>query len=184
MTQVTATDADDPTYGNSARVVYSILHGQPYFSVDPKTGERTPGSIICTLCFIQVYTFDRPPWETKVCSNVETFGCSFQKSLNRSVMLVIFAIEAFIKCPTQLHKRHYIIILHFTVLHYSAFLLWQPQEVGISKLELDFYWKCQKFLTVFKDDCPSVNSKHVWMLPRDHMFVQKLFIFGKGKGED
>ncbi|KAG7455066.1 hypothetical protein MATL_G00252550 [Megalops atlanticus] len=36
--QVSATDADDPTYGNSARVVYSILHGQPYFSVDPKTG--------------------------------------------------------------------------------------------------------------------------------------------------
>ncbi|GLD61824.1 cadherin-12-like protein, partial [Lates japonicus] len=38
VTQVTATDADDPTYGNSARIVYSILHGQPYFSVDPKTG--------------------------------------------------------------------------------------------------------------------------------------------------
>ncbi|XP_026883240.2 cadherin-20 [Electrophorus electricus] len=37
--QVTATDADDPSYGNSARVVYSILEGQPYFSVDPKTGE-------------------------------------------------------------------------------------------------------------------------------------------------
>ncbi|XP_072524557.1 cadherin-12a isoform X3 [Salminus brasiliensis] len=36
--QVTATDADDPTYGSSARIVYSILHGQPYFSVDPKTG--------------------------------------------------------------------------------------------------------------------------------------------------
>ncbi|XP_069766540.1 cadherin-12-like isoform X1 [Narcine bancroftii] len=36
--QITATDADDPTYGNSARVVYSILQGQPYFSVDPKTG--------------------------------------------------------------------------------------------------------------------------------------------------
>ncbi|XP_076146365.1 cadherin-18-like isoform X2 [Alosa pseudoharengus] len=36
--QVTATDADDPTYGNSARVVYSILQGQPYFSVDPMTG--------------------------------------------------------------------------------------------------------------------------------------------------
>ncbi|XP_061821088.1 cadherin-18 [Nerophis lumbriciformis] len=36
--QVTATDADDPTYGNSARIVYSILQGQPYFSVDPKTG--------------------------------------------------------------------------------------------------------------------------------------------------
>ncbi|XP_035597467.1 cadherin-20-like isoform X2 [Oncorhynchus keta] len=36
--QMTATDADDPTYGNSARVVYSILQGQPYFSVEPKTG--------------------------------------------------------------------------------------------------------------------------------------------------
>ncbi|XP_051878723.1 cadherin-7a isoform X1 [Pristis pectinata] len=36
--QVTATDADDPTYGSSARVVYSILQGQPYFSVEPKTG--------------------------------------------------------------------------------------------------------------------------------------------------
>ncbi|XP_059901165.1 LOW QUALITY PROTEIN: cadherin-18-like [Gadus macrocephalus] len=36
--QITATDADDPTYGNSARIVYSILQGQPYFSVDPKTG--------------------------------------------------------------------------------------------------------------------------------------------------
>nr|XP_055058045.1 cadherin-12a [Misgurnus anguillicaudatus] len=38
VTQITASDADDPTYGNSARIVYSILHGQPYFSVDPKTG--------------------------------------------------------------------------------------------------------------------------------------------------
>lgn len=38
--QVTATDGDDPTYGNSARVVYSILQGQPYFSVDPKTGRH------------------------------------------------------------------------------------------------------------------------------------------------
>uniref|UniRef100_A0A673CGL3 Cadherin 18 n=1 Tax=Sphaeramia orbicularis TaxID=375764 RepID=A0A673CGL3_9TELE len=36
--QVTASDADDPTYGNSAKIVYSILEGQPYFSVDPKTG--------------------------------------------------------------------------------------------------------------------------------------------------
>ncbi|XP_061522030.1 cadherin-7-like isoform X1 [Phycodurus eques] len=38
VAQVVATDADDPTYGNSARVVYSIVHGQPYFSVEPKTG--------------------------------------------------------------------------------------------------------------------------------------------------
>ncbi|XP_077125832.1 cadherin-9-like [Ranitomeya variabilis] len=36
--QVTAMDADDPLYGNSARIVYSILQGQPYFSIDPDTG--------------------------------------------------------------------------------------------------------------------------------------------------
>ncbi|XP_041103123.1 cadherin-7-like isoform X1 [Polyodon spathula] len=36
--QVTATDADDPTHGNSARLIYSILQGQPYFSIEPKTG--------------------------------------------------------------------------------------------------------------------------------------------------
>ncbi|XP_068197469.1 cadherin-7-like [Antennarius striatus] len=35
---VVATDADDPTYGNSARLIYSILQGQPYFTVEPKTG--------------------------------------------------------------------------------------------------------------------------------------------------
>ncbi|CAM4592057.1 unnamed protein product [Leuciscus chuanchicus] len=35
---ITATDADDPTYGNSAKIVYSILQGQPFFTVDPKTG--------------------------------------------------------------------------------------------------------------------------------------------------
>ncbi|XP_078143745.1 cadherin 24, type 2b [Centroberyx gerrardi] len=36
--QVTATDADDPTYGNSARLVYTLVQGQQYFSVDPQTG--------------------------------------------------------------------------------------------------------------------------------------------------
>ncbi|KAL2085807.1 hypothetical protein ACEWY4_019127 [Coilia grayii] len=36
--QVTATDADDEDYGNSAKLVYSILEGQPYFSVDPNNG--------------------------------------------------------------------------------------------------------------------------------------------------
>ncbi|XP_047231251.1 cadherin-24-like isoform X2 [Girardinichthys multiradiatus] len=38
ITQVTAIDADDPTYGNSARLVYGILQGQDLFSVDPQTG--------------------------------------------------------------------------------------------------------------------------------------------------
>ncbi|XP_065255640.1 cadherin-6 isoform X1 [Emys orbicularis] len=38
VVQVTATDADDPTYGNSAKVLYSILQGQPYFSVESESG--------------------------------------------------------------------------------------------------------------------------------------------------
>lgn len=47
VTKVTATDADDPVYGNSAKLVYSILEGQPYFSIEPHTGRwlwtATPG---------------------------------------------------------------------------------------------------------------------------------------------
>ncbi|KYO38921.1 hypothetical protein Y1Q_0023889 [Alligator mississippiensis] len=36
--QVTAHDADDPTYGNSAKLVYTVVEGLPFFSVDPQTG--------------------------------------------------------------------------------------------------------------------------------------------------
>ncbi|CAL8293897.1 unnamed protein product [Lota lota] len=38
VARVTATDADDPHSGNNARLLYSILQGEPYFSVEPKTG--------------------------------------------------------------------------------------------------------------------------------------------------
>ncbi|XP_078397227.1 cadherin-7-like [Cetorhinus maximus] len=38
VTQVTATDADDPSHGGHARIVYQILQGQPYFLVEPTTG--------------------------------------------------------------------------------------------------------------------------------------------------
>ncbi|XP_021094668.1 cadherin-22 isoform X3 [Heterocephalus glaber] len=36
--QVMASDADDPTYGSSARLVYSVLDGEQHFTVDPRTG--------------------------------------------------------------------------------------------------------------------------------------------------
>nr|XP_051707094.1 cadherin-19 isoform X1 [Oryctolagus cuniculus] len=36
--QVTASDADDPSTGNNARLLYSLLQGQPYFSIEPTTG--------------------------------------------------------------------------------------------------------------------------------------------------
>ncbi|XP_053900846.1 cadherin-24 isoform X2 [Malaclemys terrapin pileata] len=35
--QVTAHDADDPSYGNSAKLVYMVLEGLPFFSVDPQS---------------------------------------------------------------------------------------------------------------------------------------------------
>lgn len=38
--KVTASDADDPTYGNSARVVYSVLDGEKFFTVDRHTGKK------------------------------------------------------------------------------------------------------------------------------------------------
>lgn len=37
--KVTASDADDPTYGSSARVVYSVLEGEKFFTVDKNTGK-------------------------------------------------------------------------------------------------------------------------------------------------
>lgn len=36
--KVTASDADDPTSGYHARILYNLERGQPYFSVEPTTG--------------------------------------------------------------------------------------------------------------------------------------------------
>lgn len=45
--QVMASDADDPTYGSGARVVYSVLEGEQHFTVDSKTGEQHPAGLGC-----------------------------------------------------------------------------------------------------------------------------------------
>lgn len=42
MLQVLASDADDPSYGSSARVAYSVLEGEQHFTVDNKTGKGQP----------------------------------------------------------------------------------------------------------------------------------------------
>ncbi|KAM9482404.1 cadherin-22 [Clarias gariepinus] len=36
--KVMASDADDPTYGSSARIVYSVLEGEKFFTVDRQSG--------------------------------------------------------------------------------------------------------------------------------------------------
>lgn len=46
--KVTASDADDPTYGSSARVVYSVLDGEKFFTVDRHTGEKDKEHIFRT----------------------------------------------------------------------------------------------------------------------------------------
>lgn len=48
--QVTAHDADDPSYGNSAKLVYTVLDGLPFFSVDPQTGEDSVRSLVGQPC--------------------------------------------------------------------------------------------------------------------------------------
>lgn len=67
--QVTASDADDPTYGNSAKLVYSILEGQPYFSVEAQTGiatnEWTPTSLA------KIAECRRPAWVSQVFASGE-----------------------------------------------------------------------------------------------------------------
>lgn len=50
--KVTASDADDPTYGSSARVVYSVLEGETFFTVDRHTGKSDKKTIIhCSSSF-------------------------------------------------------------------------------------------------------------------------------------
>lgn len=52
--KVTASDADDPTYGSSARVVYSVLDGEKFFTVDRHTGkndEKNPETIVSRSFF-------------------------------------------------------------------------------------------------------------------------------------
>lgn len=52
--KVTASDADDPTYGSSARVVYSVLEGETFFTVDRHTGksDKKKQSFIAVLLFL------------------------------------------------------------------------------------------------------------------------------------
>ncbi|KAM6979788.1 cadherin-22 [Aplochiton taeniatus] len=52
--KVTASDADDPTYGSSARVIYSVLDGERFFTV-----ERSTGVILTAVADLDRETQDR-----------------------------------------------------------------------------------------------------------------------------
>lgn len=62
---VTASDADDPTYGSSARVVYSVLDGEKFFTVDRHTGKKDVGAVsaltvvLFHCCLQQILLDDR-----------------------------------------------------------------------------------------------------------------------------
>lgn len=66
--QVTASDADDPTYGNSAKLVYSILEGQPYFSVEAQTG------IIEQFISVGPHNWNTLKWRSKYIDWSSTVG--------------------------------------------------------------------------------------------------------------
>ncbi len=58
--KVTASDADDPTYGSSARVVYSVLDGEKFFTVDKQTGKKDidhtfSADYICLSVFVLLF---------------------------------------------------------------------------------------------------------------------------------
>lgn len=44
--KVMASDADDPTYGSSARIVYSVPDGERFFTVDRQTGKHINESFL------------------------------------------------------------------------------------------------------------------------------------------
>lgn len=86
--KVTASDADDPTYGSSARVVYSVLDGEKIFTVDKHTGKNdkdqtshTPAIFfsshkvfLCSFCILQYRKQSKTqkpyfPKESKVCGH-------------------------------------------------------------------------------------------------------------------
>lgn len=49
--KVIASDADDPAYGSSARVVYSVLDGEKIFTVDRHTGKNDNSNTLSPACF-------------------------------------------------------------------------------------------------------------------------------------
>lgn len=72
--KVTASDADDPTYGSSARVVYSVLDGEMFFTVDRHTGKNDKDHTFSTACLCCILFFNAPFFSTvpKAISSSET----------------------------------------------------------------------------------------------------------------
>lgn len=126
MIQLTATDADDPTYGNSARVVYSILEGQPYFSVDAKTGTAA-------------HMLQNPLWNTQSVTRATIFKPLHVQSdgfqTPPDTFTILWATYEFlmsmndVRWPDKVDKlgRHLVLIPHLvfsTVSHYNCSTVW------------------------------------------------------------
>lgn len=92
--KVTASDADDPTYGSSARVVYSVLEGEKYFTVDSQTGKPNatcltirrkaalPGCLCCLSCEYKLR-------KSYICMSYISFlGTAFQCVINIHIICI------------------------------------------------------------------------------------------------
>lgn len=76
MARVTATDADDPMFGNNAKLIYSILQGEPYFSVEPKTGQISVFSLSSPrLTVNRVHTGGWPADSARSSPGLQTLRC-------------------------------------------------------------------------------------------------------------
>ncbi|XP_013931615.1 PREDICTED: cadherin-9-like [Thamnophis sirtalis] len=105
--QITATDADDSNYGNSAKIVYSILQGQPYFSVDPDTGN--PKQSTQTPIFIRILDInDHAPEFAKL---YETFVCENAKA--GQLIQTVSAVDK--DEPPRGHKFFFELVPEYTV---------------------------------------------------------------------
>lgn len=111
--KVMASDADDPTYGSSARIVYSVLEGERFFSVDRQTGKNM---FICSsqglflLWWLLSFCFDFFPRCFKETLKVTLVDRVTKTAKKPSSMLVMLHNSTF--------RLTFISVVLFTVLHH------------------------------------------------------------------
>uniref|UniRef100_A0A8B9KQ30 Cadherin 22 n=1 Tax=Astyanax mexicanus TaxID=7994 RepID=A0A8B9KQ30_ASTMX len=82
--KVMASDADDPTYGSSARIVYSVLDGEKFFSVDRQTGKTD--TLFFGSCCEQTFLVSEPTYVGGNVANGSKLGSRSRTVTVRSKM--------------------------------------------------------------------------------------------------
>lgn len=118
--KVMASDADDPTYGSSARIVYSVLDGENFFTVDRQTGKTETFSVfrmygscysIFLLNFICHICFFFPFYKARSTVIQPTECLSFSPLFSQCALEGTLAI----KCPKNISKYLHSYFLAFVI---------------------------------------------------------------------